>query len=225
MVSAGRSARVVSKIPIAVWSCALRLFRRLFPFASSISSRVLFLLLFFFFLPPARPPEPVLRLRHRTLSHRALFYPIRLLPPALRGLSPRFTRASANLFRRLGDGGRRNRSTLYSSRIDRQPRTDMEALYFPLVAPSCRSLESLVVNIESTFLWHGLSLFLSLPAIIQQWSGCLSTIVKLLILVYNGSMKYLIAMYFSIINHKLELFLNIKNSSRGMIFYKWLNPH
>lgn len=192
-MSAGRSARVVSKIPIAVWSCALRLFRRLFPFASSISSRVLFLLLFFF----SRPPVPVLRLRHRTLSHRALFYPIRLLPPALRGLSPRFTRASANLFRRLGDGGRRNRSTLYSSRIDRQPRTDMEALYFPLVAPSCRSLESLVVNIESTFLWHGLSLFLSLPATVNHLAmvGCLSIFVKLLILVYNGSMKYLIAMY------------------------------
>lgn len=200
MVCAGRSVRVVSKIPIAVWSCALRLFRRLFPFASSISSRVLFLLLFFFFffLPPAcaRPATPT----SHPLSPRPLL-PDSFLPPALRGLSPRFTRASANLFRRLGDGGRRNRSTLYSSRIDRQPRTDMEALYFPLVAPSCRSLESLVVNIESTFLWHGLLLFLSLPAAVDHPAmvGCLSIFVKLLILVCNGSMKYLIAMCFSII--------------------------
>lgn len=45
------------------------------------------------------------------------------------GSHPVLPGRSANLFRRLGDG--RNRSTLYSSRIDRQPRTDMEALYFP----------------------------------------------------------------------------------------------
>jgi len=76
------------------------LFRRLFPFASSISSPVLFLLLFF---PPAR------RLRRASLLAAALLPPSPDPPTrlhSLRGLSPRFTRASANLFRRLGDGGR-----------------------------------------------------------------------------------------------------------------------
>lgn len=122
MASGG--GRVVSKIPIAVWSCA--------PGFSDASSRspLPFPLVFFLLLfsrPPARPTSD----SAPSCRSPAPFPRQSARPPALRGLSPRFTRASANLFRRLGDGGRRNRSTLYSSRIDRQPRTDMEALYFP----------------------------------------------------------------------------------------------
>lgn len=170
MASGG--GRVVSKIPIAVWSCA--------PSFSDASSRsplpfplVFFLLLFSH--PPARPTD----LRLRTLS--PLSFPRTLplaasrraaprrsaRPPALRGLSPRFTRASANLFRRLGDGGRRNRSTLYSSRIDRQPRTDMEALYFP--SSHLRvALSEALLSIKRALSWHGLSLFLALPTAVDH---------------------------------------------------------
>lgn len=143
MASGG--GRVVSKIPIAVWSCA--------PGFSDASSRsplpfplVFFLLLFSH--PPVRPTPA----------------PSRADPPALRGLSPRFTRASANLFRRLGDGGRRNRSTLYSSRIDRQPRTDMEALYFPSSHLHVALSEALL-SMKRALSWHRLSLFLSLPTV------------------------------------------------------------
>lgn len=100
----------------------------LFPFASSISSRTLPSP----FFPSLLSRPPLAHRSHRRAPSRRGSYPLRSAhPPTLRGLSPRFTRASANLFRRLGDGGGRNRSTLYSSRIDRQPRTDMEALYFP----------------------------------------------------------------------------------------------
>lgn len=79
-------------------------------------------------------------------------FPPRFLPlPHGPRLSPLSTRPIANLFRRVGDGVGRNRSTLYSSRIDRQPRTDMEALYFPsshLRPP----LQGPLVNKASTFL-------------------------------------------------------------------------
>lgn len=170
MASGG--GRVVSKIPIAVWSCA--------PGFSDASSRsplpfplVLFLLLFSRLpgRPPVRPPAP-------TSSH-PLAAPLPSLassarPPALRGLSPRFTRASANLFRRLGDGGRRNRSTLYSSRIDRQPRTDMEVLYFPS-SHLCVALSEALLSIKRALSWHGLSLFLSLLAAVDHFATLTST--------------------------------------------------
>lgn len=131
-----------------------RLFRRLFHFLSYSS---------FSFFPtrlPVRPPHPLVALPHPLSSRRSA------RPPALRGLSPRFTRASANLFRRLGDGGRRNRSTLYSSRIDRQPRTDMEALYFPSSHLHVALSEALL-SIKRALSWHGLSLFLSLSTAIE----------------------------------------------------------
>lgn len=164
---ASGEGRVVSKIPIAVWSCT--------PGFSDASSRsplpfplVFFLLLFSY---PACPPD----LRLRTLTPHPCAFPCRAArPPVLRGLSPRFTRASANLFRRLGDGGRRNRSTLYSSRIDRQPRTDMEALYFPSSHLHVALSEALL-SIKRALSWHGLSLFLSLPTAIEHPAtiGCL----------------------------------------------------
>lgn len=167
MASGG--GRVVSKIPIAVWSCA--------PGFSDASSRsplpfplVLFLLLFSR-LPPALrlpPSHPLLSSLLSSLADPP--------PPVLRGLSPRFTRASANLFRRLGDGVGWNRSTLYSSRIDRQPRTDMEALYFP--SSHLRvALSEALLSIKRALSWHGLSLFLSSLAAIDYatTAGCLPT--------------------------------------------------
>lgn len=94
-------------------------------------------------------------------SRRFSFFPLPFSGGFVRSrLSPRFTRAIANLFRRVGDGVGRNRSTLYSSRIDRQPRTDMEALYFP----SSHLLPVLLgplVNKASTFLAR--SFIISLP--------------------------------------------------------------
>jgi len=166
-MACGGGRSVVSKIPIAVWSCAPGFSdassRSPLPFPLQCSS-------FSFFSRPladsaALPLTPPL--------------PAALLPPSpgppirlhsLRGLSPRFTRASANLFRRLGDGGRAggraggwNRSTLYSSRIDRQPRTDMEALYFP--SSHLRvALSETLLSIKRALPCRGLPLFLSLPA-------------------------------------------------------------
>jgi len=153
MASGG--GRVVSKIPIAVWSCA--------PGFSDASSRspLPFPLVFFLLLFSHPPDLRTLSPHPRTISRRSA------RSPALRGLSPRFTRASANLFRRLGDGGRRNRSTLYSSRIDRQPRTDMEALYFPSSHLHVALSEALL-SIKRALSWHGLSLFLSLPSAIDH---------------------------------------------------------
>lgn len=76
-------------------------------------------------------------------------------------LSPRFTRAIANLFRRVGDGVGRNRSTLYSSRIDRQPRARIWKHYIFSRRTSWLLFGGPLVNKASTFLAR--SFIISLP--------------------------------------------------------------
>lgn len=148
-----------------------------------------------FFFPPARPPVP--RLRHRTLSPRPL------LPdsfarlhsagshPVLPGRAQIYSVDSAT-------GGI---AVLYTRRESIDSRARIWKHYiFPLRTFVSLSRKPCVVNIESTFLWHGLLLFLCLPAVVDHpgMVGCLPICDFRQAAHFELQWKYLIVVCFSI---------------------------